>query len=111
MAATLESISIGSLISVVAGISLCLNLFVFIVILKGGFLQSTHNGIYIFALANIGGNAFQMAISTFYLGACSIIQDFIVPGGLYGFWPKFISFLFGSQWYQECLIQAIIALD
>ena len=72
--ATVQSILIGTGISTMAGISLCLNLFVFFMILYGGFLKSTQSGIYIFALANVGGNALQMALSTFYLGPISIMQ-------------------------------------
>lgn len=74
MVATTQSILIGTAISVLAGTSLCMNLFVFFMILYGGFLKSTQSGIYIFALANVAGNALQMALSTFYLGPISMIQ-------------------------------------
>uniref|UniRef100_A0A914DLH6 Uncharacterized protein n=1 Tax=Acrobeloides nanus TaxID=290746 RepID=A0A914DLH6_9BILA len=80
-------------------------------ILYGGFLKSTQSGIYIFALANIGGNAFQMALSTFYLGPISIMQDFLFSGGQESFGAKFLSYLFLAQWYEEMFIQIIIAVD
>ncbi|KAE9547204.1 hypothetical protein FO519_009584 [Halicephalobus sp. NKZ332] len=82
-----------------------------VVLVKGKFLYSTHNSIYILAFASICGNIIYVIIYTFYFGPSCIFQDFLFPGGKNNFFPGFLTYLAHGHSIQDFLIQDITSFN
>ena len=126
MVATVLSICLGSFLSFICICSIILNVSVLITLIKGKFLSSSNNSIYLLAFTNICGNLIQVTIFGFYFGpSCilqvhkrsminyiiSIFQDFLFPGGKNNFFPGFLTYLAHGQWNQDLFIHDVTAFN